>query len=287
MNHYLSKISRLNYLLIVVFSFNASGCNEVSNYAGEKMDIKISEQTKQSLDVIKSSRILFSHQSVGYNILSGLNMLTDEAKVELNVKNIDNGVVENKNAFAHTTGGKNEFPKTKIDSFVKNISDLKTTFVPDIAFMKLCYIDIKPDTDVVDVFNYYKNNIKNLQRENPRTTFIHLTVPLVAESNSLKSKIKRILGMQTWQEASNIKRHEYNNLLAETFKNEPIFDVARIESTDMNGVQEKFSKNGKVYYNLLPQYTSDGGHLNQLGQYVLATEMVNFLGQTLKHKITN
>lgn len=281
----LSKIF-LVYLLLLL---SLTGCDNSHKDNSRDIDMQadyspISEETKQAMQIIKDSRILFAHKSVGNNILSGLKDLSDETGIELNVKKIDNKPIESKKIFAHSMGGKNDYPKTKIDSFTAKLKELNNELVPEVAFLKLCYVDIKPNTDVNELFSYYKEKIESLKKEKPDTTFVHLTVPLQSNPNSIKTKIKRLIGRQIWEEASNVKRNEFNQLINKSFKGEPIFDIARIESTRKDGSREQFMEDGKVYYSMSPEYTTDGGHLNKLGGNIVATEMVNFLGKTIKEK---
>jgi len=146
-----------NLWLSVFLMFILLGFNKVQSQEVQEMDgnLKISKETKQAMNIIKDSRILFAHKSVGNNILSGLKMLSDETGIELNIKKIDNESIGNKSIFAHSMGGKNVYPKTKIDSFTDKLKELNNELVPDVAFLKLCYIDIKPDTDVNELFGYY------------------------------------------------------------------------------------------------------------------------------------
>lgn len=276
-----------NLLLSIFLAFVMLGCDKNQNHKAQGMDINkttISDETKQSMQTIKDSRILFAHKSVGTNILSGLKSLSDETGIELTIENIDNKSTGNKSMFAHSSGGKNAYPKTKIDSFTDKLRKLNKEFVPEVAFMKLCYVDIKPDTNVKEVFSYYQDKIEAIKKEKPDTTFVHLTVPLESKPNSIKAKVKRLLGLQVWQDASNIKRNEFNKLVNNSFHGDPVFDIARVESTRKDGSREQFTDGGKNYFSMSPEYTTDGGHLNRLGQHIVATEMVNFLGKTIEAK---
>jgi len=42
---------------------------------------------------------------------------------------------------------------------------------------------------------------------------------------------------------------------------EPLFDLAAIESTAPDGTRASFMKDGKTYYQMVSDYTHDGGHL--------------------------
>ncbi len=68
------------------------------------------------------------------------------------------------------------------------------------------------------------------------------------------------------------------------FGNEPVFDIARIESTRPDGSRESFSDGGKEYFGLTPAYTNDGGHLNATGQKKVASHLATFLAEVLEKK---
>jgi hypothetical protein len=270
------------YFIIPAFLF---GCKDTQNLKDESMvDVqkRLPTETKQALNTLKDSRILFAHKSVGSSVISGIKKLSDEAGISLNIQAVDNKPLSEGDMFAHTSGGENEKPKTKVDSFSSKLKGMKKDQLPEIAFMKFCFVDIKPDTDVRELFDYYKKNIDELKREIPEVTFVHLTVPLHERSTSLKHKIKHLLGMDVWHEVTNIKRNEINELILETFKDEPVFDIARFEATRSDGGFEEFTENGKSYLSLASEYTSDGGHLNKKGQIYVANEMVNFLAKTIE-----
>ncbi|MCK5076580.1 MAG: hypothetical protein KAR38_09400, partial [Calditrichia bacterium] len=78
--------------------------------------------------------------------------------------------------------------------------------------------------------------------------------------------------------------YEYNELLKETFKDEPVFNLAKVESTYPDGSRESFTQNGKTYYSLIRNYTYDGGHLNELGRQIAAKELMKVLAEAVKNK---
>ena len=275
-------------ILCVSFPLFLYGCNDENTHKNKEVtEMKniplISESTKEALLKIRDKKIVFGHHSVGKNILDGLNNVAKEAGVELNFSSINN-TSENKINFIGFYPGKNTFPKSKVDDFVKRIQNINADHSPDIALMKFCYIDINTKTNVEEMFRYYKEKIDKLKKDKPKIILAHFTVPLVARSNTLKTKIKQFLGMQIWQEASNIKRNEFNKLVYKAFNKNLIFDIARIESTRLDGSREQFNKDGKIYYQMLPEYTIDGGHLNRLGKRIAAIEMVSFLDKIIEEK---
>ena len=150
------------------------------------------------------------------------------------------------------------------------------------SFMKFCYVDFLKETDVDDVFTHYKKNIIILKNKRPDIKFVHFTVPLMKRSDEIKAKIMRLLGRDHWIDITNVKRAKFNELLLNTFSNDPVFDIAKIESTRLNGDRQEFLYNDKKYNSLVPEYTDDGGHLNKLGQRVVAKEFIQFLAKSLR-----
>ena len=60
----------------------------------------------------------------------------------------------------------------------------------------------------------------------------------------------------------------------------PLFDIAKIESTFPDGTRCSFTKDGKTYYSMVSEYTSDGGgHLNATGRKKFAEQLLILLAQ--------
>ncbi len=268
-----------------------SGCNESSDFNTEKImsaTIVVTEKTRQAIQEINRHRILFAHHSVGGNLIDGIKEIAKELDVDIKIDHITVAPLTNKNKFVDFSPGKNTQPKTKIDGFVNKIEQLDAEYIPEIAFMKFCYVDFLKDTDVNDVFSYYKKSITMLKEKRPDIIFVHFTTPLMARSYDIKARVKRFFGKEHWIDVTNVKRAKFNGLLLKTFQQDPIFDIATIESTRVDGSRVDFSYDGKIYYSLAPEYTDDGSHLNILGRRVAASKMAVFLANTLsKNNKTN
>lgn len=227
--------------------------------------------------VLRAHRILFSHHSVGHNLLQGLERaVARSGDGPLEIQTL--AEAERKPeapAFVSVTGGRNQDPESKLEFFAKTLK--ATAFKPQLAFMKFCYIDFNPDTDVERLFSAYKRTIDGLKQAYPQIRFVHVTVPLTARPNGLKHRVARWLGRAPSGDRANAKRHAFNERLRGAYLNDPIFDLARIESTEPDGSRVAFRQGGRAYYALAQQYTDDGGHLNTLGQDVAAIAWVNFL----------
>ena len=81
-----------------------------------------------------------------------------------------------------------------------------------------------------------------------------------------------------WEYDDNIKRNEYNEMIIKKYEGkEPVFDIAKIQSTFPDGTRCSFSKDGKTYYSMVPEYTNDGGHLNEIGRKKVAEQFLILL----------
>lgn len=253
----------------------ACGCDRTPEAGGT---VTMDEEYKASLNAIKDSRIFFGHQSVGGNILRELQAVVKEEGLEgpkvVEFRPEDTAAA----GIIHAFVGENNRPDSKCADFAKSIEKAGGGF--DAAVLKFCYVDFNSATDAAAMVEAYAKTLEGLKAGYPGMVFVHVTVPLKA-SEGLKSLIKKALGRAN-PEADNVRRNQYNELLVQRFKGEPIFDLAKVESTRPDGSRETFTQDGKAYYRLAGQYTEDGGHLNAAGGRRAAREMVKVLASALK-----
>jgi hypothetical protein len=77
-------------------------------------------------------------------------------------------------------------------------------------------------------------------------------------------------------------RAGYNDLLHHEYGGkEPIFDLAALESTGPDRKTHTVRMGGERHPVLVPEYTDDGGHLNALGQRVVAEQLLLFLADEI------
>jgi hypothetical protein len=228
---------------------------------------------------LSNKKIFFGHQSVGFNIVDGMkDLMKTNPQIKLNIVETNTPADLDTPVFAHTRVGKNRNPQSKIDSF-SDFMDRGMGDKANIALFKFCYVDITSKTDVEGVFQGYQTAMSLLKKRFPKTTFVHVTVPLTSSKTGLKPWVKRIIGREDpWGFEENIRRNQFNGLLRKGYQNkEPIFDLAEIESTLPDGTRQTFSKDGNTYYSLIPDYSNDGGHLNELGRKIVAGELLLLL----------
>ncbi|MDY6970565.1 MAG: hypothetical protein SVR08_18210 [Spirochaetota bacterium] len=273
------------FIFIIACSIDEKGRDVMSK---EDTSSEIASVTKSKWDKLSQKKIYFGHMSVGYNIMDGVSdIIKENPDLSLNIVETNNKEDFRSSIFAHSKNGENTKPKTKIDAFV-NLMENGLGNKVDIAFFKLCYVDILKDTDVDEVFNYYKTSMKTLKKKFPKTLFIHTTAPLTAERMDrgikirIKDMIKAIIGRMTTKERhiiENIKRYRFNELIRNEYSDKIIFDLAKIESTYPDGKREVSEKDGNKHYALIPAYTYDGGHLNERGRKIIAEKLLVFLAE--------
>ncbi|GEN09663.1 hypothetical protein SAMN05443572_109316 [Myxococcus fulvus] len=231
------------------------------------------------LEKLSGRRIFFGHQSVGGNILDGVKALPNSAQgvvprvveVQSPTESLAPGTL------AHAMVGQNEKPESKIADF-ERLMDAGLAKSTDVAFFKFCYIDINGATDTRALFEKYRVALEGLKARHPNTTFVHVTAPLTTVQRGAKAWLKELLGRPVWGVAENVQRETFNELMRKTYAGkEPLFDLARLESTAPDGSRETYELNGQTWPAMVPGYSDDGGHLNPAGQTRLATELLNFL----------
>jgi hypothetical protein len=247
----------------------------------------IKEIPESAWENLSDKRILFGHQSVGFNIVEGMkDILKGNPQIKMNIIESVTPWKVIKPSFIHFPIGENTIPQSKINAFLSTIQK-DSSERADIAFFKFCFVDIISNTDVYNLFENYKTTMENLKQAFPKTTFVYVTEPLTSEPSGIrrfakkaKYLIKQLMQDQTNNFSDNIRRNEFNELLKKQYEGKaPIFDIANIESTFPDGQRSVFSEDGKNYFSLVPDYTDDGGHLNKFGRKIVAEQILVFLAK--------
>ena len=265
---------------VLGFALLLLSCTDAHHNEKENMKIELS---REELIELTQARVYFGHQSVGSNILEGLKeVLQDMNGPQLSFVTLKDSVPPRGPWFFDEYIGQNSLPLTKCDAFAGRVRRLSDSL--DIAVMKFCYVDVTEHTNVDELFAYYAKTIQGLKKASPRVTFVHSTVPLTQRGEGWKRIVRKIIGRGEAEDCDNLKRAEFNRLIVQTYKDEPIFDLAAIESTYPDGTRNAFEIDGKTGYSMVAEYTNDGGHLTPLGRQLAAREMLRTLVQvTRKH----
>lgn len=223
---------------------------------------------------LAARRIFFGHQSVGYNIMAGVDsVLSSHPEIALNV--VESAPTASA-GFYHAKVGRNTAPQSKQDEFAGIV---ERTPWPDggVAMVKLCYVDVHAGTDPKSLFAAYRQKMEDLSARRPQVTLVHFTLPLTAARRSFSHWKNRLLGRATHEDVNAI-RNRYNELLLEAYSNrEPVFDLAQLESTRPDGSRSFLERGSERVYTLTREYTDDGGHLNTAAQRFVAERFLVFL----------
>jgi len=230
---------------------------------------------KEDWESVAKKKIYFGHMSVGYNIIDGIHDLEREGQAKLNIVETSDPANFEKAIFAHSPIGENAYPLTKIEHF-RTILESGVGDKADVAFFKLCYVDIEGGTDVEALISAYDRTIGDLQARYPKLTITVMTAPLTAVPTGLKASLKKLLGRGQPDKAANAKRTMFNAHLRKKY-GDRVFDLAALESTLPTGERVTCGMEGRVIYALEPSYTDDGGHLNAAGRKVVAAGLLRFL----------
>jgi hypothetical protein len=233
---------------------------------------------KEVWSSLAKKRIYFGHMSVGNNILDGVRDLMQESGgADLKIRETADPAAFKDPIFAHSPIGKNTDPLSKIQHF-QRIVETGIGEKADIAFFKLCFVDIHGGTDIEALIRAYDEMMQGLQTRFPKLTVASVTAPLTAIPTGFKESFKKLLGMGGGEKAANVKREVFNAHLREKY-GKLVFDLAALESTGANGQRTSFVEGGKTYYALDPAYTDDGGHLSVPGGQIVAAGLLRFLAE--------
>ncbi len=226
-------------------------------------------------------RVFFAHQSVGGNIVDALpgayaaSGIPAPPVVQLSgTPGGPPGLEDFGGVFTHVMIGENGDPLGKIRDFDTWIRSGLGERI-DVAFLKLCYIDLTAGTDVDEVFETYHRTLDALERDFPEVRFIAVTTPLTTEP-ALRTRIKALVGGSNPAPADNVARQRFNNLLRTTYGTR-VFDVAALESMAPDGTRVTGTSEGQDYFALYAGYAVDEGHLDRITSEVVAARLLAFL----------
>ena len=275
------KISLIVTLLPFLLCF--SGCQGGNMEQTTNKFLRVEDVAPALWKKLAQKKIYFGHQSVGFNIVDGIrDVMKEHPQIKLHIVESSNASDLKAGTFLHSRVGKNVDPRSKVEEFTQFLKQ-GIGENADFAALKFCYVDIRAETDTADILNHYATAIAQMEKEFPKMTVVHFTVPLTRSKTTWKTIVKKIIGRKTWEYDDNIKRNEYNDMLRHRYEGkEPLFDLAKIESTYPDGHRSTFTKDGKSCYSLVPEYTGDGGHLNERGRKIVAGQFLIFLANLCK-----
>jgi hypothetical protein len=236
--------------------------------AGAKV---LSDVPDAALQRAAQRRIFFGHQSVGYNLVEGLELLgKDRPAARLRLVESRSADALADPGLAHAAVGKNRDPSAKLRDFAAALEGGLGARV-DVAMVKLCFIDFNRGADPDQLFAEYRATVGRLRVAFPRLRILHVTVPLTTVQSGPRALLKRVLGRPLWGAPENQLRERYNALLRAEYEGKaPFFDLARVEATLPGGA-------GRTPPALAPEWASDEGHLNPAGSRWAAAHLLRAL----------
>lgn len=263
--------------LLVIVGFGADSMLRDRPEAGTPYE----HASLSSADLITAdaTRVFFAHQSVGGNILDGVpgvfrtRGLPSPRVVELDAAQSTDRLISRR-------VGKNGDPLGKISEFDALIRSGLGTQI-DAAILKLCYSDIRADTDLSQVLTAYTDTLAALERDFPDVAFIPATVPLSIQRSRV-GNLKELLGRgDRHGPEHNVARERFNASLRAAYADAgPLFDVAAIESTSTDGSRTAARHDGALYYSLDRALAKDPGHLNATGATLAAEGLLSVIART-------
>lgn len=273
------------FLILSTLPLSLAGCSQGDTAVNGKEIVVDMAAVQKDLQIVSQARILFGHQSVGRNILAGLESLSAETGIPLRIVEIPGAPSDAAPGIFQSNIGTNGDPNSKCEMFARLLTGPERPHY-DLAMMKFCYTDLESDTplNVTEMIDRYSRLAQHIRDERPDVLLMHATIPLRADPPGRKTFVKRLLGISTFEDRDNALRNAYNDALRERFSGESLFDLAAMESTLPDGSRSYFENDGKPVYTLARAYTQDGGHLSELAQRRAAIAIVQALAAALQSR---
>ena len=273
--HLFSKAMWTSASALLFAGISACGRGDVEHKTAANLEA-LSDRQVASL---ATKKIFFGHQSVGNNIIEGIRDLENaDPRLKVNIVKSPDPQAVSGPAFVEFELGNNGSPESKLAAFTA-VLDKGMGAQGGIAILKFCYVDIDTSTDSQKLFALYRDEMSALRAKYPSLKIVHVTVPLTIADSWPKAWIKALLGKGSRQ-TLNAKRNQFNRLMRQSYAGrEPLFDLEAIESTNADGSRSYLVQGDEKIYGLAPEFTVDGGHLNELGRRVAATRLLAVIAE--------
>lgn len=216
--------------------------------------------TQAQWDTLATRRVYFGHQSVGGNIVDGIQaVLADHPEMKLRVVEAAKVDSSDPPGIYQARIGHNGDPGSKLSAF----DEIMSPGAASVGVIKFCYVDVEGGRNPDSLFAAYQEEVKRLEAKLPGITLVHVTMPLTTVSEGRRDRLMAWLRGTPTSADLDVIRNRYNALLRRAYVGSaPVFDLARVESTRPDGSRTFFVHGADTVYTLAPDNTEDGGHLN-------------------------
>jgi hypothetical protein len=230
---------------------------------------ELAQVTPEEWQRLAARRLFFGHQSVGGNVIEGVQeLLQANPAIPLRVVETNDPAQMAAPGLYHGYVGKNGEPETKLADFTRLAAAVGDSGT---AMVKFCYVDITAQTDPAALFARYKAAVDSLRARHPGLTIVHVTLPLQVDPGTMFHWRTVLRGKQTPYRTLNTIRAQYNQRMREAYDgHEPFFDLAHFQSILADGSVGRLTHKGFDVEYLAPEWTYDGGHLNEAGRKRIA-----------------
>ncbi|MBI5832842.1 MAG: SGNH/GDSL hydrolase family protein [Armatimonadetes bacterium] len=200
-----------------------------------------------ALDRARVTQTLLGHESVGWNVIGGLDQLSRQLpRYRLDIGHmIQAGWYAQHKGFGDFFVGNAANVPGKAQAFEQRLRSGVGDRV-QVASLKLCWADMQPRVDTDQAFAAYTGVLERMKQAYPQVTFVYWTMPLRREAMLQERRLR------------------FNELMAQYVRTHSVvlFDIADIECHKPDG---SLAVNETGTPALWDGYTTDGGHLNDVG----------------------
>jgi hypothetical protein len=224
--------------------------------------------TPEQWRALAAKRMFFGHQSVGANIMEGVKaVLAEHADIPLQVFESSTLDSTSPPGLYQARIGHNGDPASKLAAF----DTIVGRGAPSIGVLKFCFVDVEGGRNPDSLFAAYQSDITALRARMPGLVIMHVTMPLTTTGEGRRDLLMAKLKGRLTSYDLNLIRNRYNALLREAYVGkEPVFDLARLESTRADGSRSYFVRGSDTVYTLANEWTDDGSHLNTVARRAAA-----------------
>lgn len=230
--------------------------------------------------------VFFGHQSVGADLVQGVRELPrDQLFGAWHVTSLADyrPAATASHVLIHERLGENRNVASKLGGFRQLFAAEKLPGV-DVALLKFCYVDVSTHSQAEALRAQYEACMEQLTQQQNTVRFAHVTIPLRQVPRGARALVHRALGHRSREHEGNTCREEFNDWLRARHAGAgTVFDLALLESTQRNGKRHLQREAGHTVPCLAPEWTYDGGHLNEQGRSMAARGFLQFLHEFGTH----